>query len=839
MVTNRFHSKLKNLRNQEMNEFSKFSFPKSFLVLLFILCLSYAGTFGQEMRFSNNWGPQGMSLKYQNSSGVGVNFSVTRMYLDNVNVNGFTEKAVHLDGVFLPNNEGYPDLAGTGRFIAVPQGSRAVLNIRSYRTETYSNIEIAPAPRIPWDDEDGPAQYVKRTDVYSRNSFYPESPVTISEQTQLRGVDAVVLGVTPFQYNPVTKELIVYKDLDIEIRFEGGNGHFGEDRFRSRWWDPILEDALLNYSSLPHISYDRPNSIVQGCEYLIIRPDGADFARWADSIKNFRVLQGISTDIVTITEVGGNVASTVETYINNAYNTWVVPPVAVLMLGDYGTSTANNLIAPIYNNYCASDNILADVNNDHMPDIAFARMTANDNAQLQVMVTKFLNYERNPPTSAVFYDKPITALGWQTERWFQICSETIGGFWRNAQGKHPVRINEIYSGTPGTVWSTNVNTPVVVAYFGPGGLGYIPATPQELGGWTGGNATMINNTINGGSFMLQHRDHGSVSGWGEPSYSSSNINGLTNVNNQLTYILSINCLTGRYNYSSEVFAEKFHRYTYNNQNSGALGVIAASQTSYSFVNDCYVWGMIDNFWPNFMPAYGQMYSQRGVLPAFGNCAGKYFLQQSSWPYNTGNKEVTYHLFHHHGDAFMTVYSEVPQNLTVSHANNINATDTNFYVTANAGSFIALTFNGMILGTATGTGSPVSVPVCGGQSEPDSMNVVVTLQNYFRYHAKVKVIGVAVGTPPVAEVPAAYSLSQNYPNPFNPVTRIKFALPEISSVKLVVYDVLGREIQTLVNSRMNPGYHEVNFTASELPSGVYFFRLTANEFTDVKKMTLVK
>ncbi len=812
---------------------------KLLLLCVIVLFALTSQSFGQVVNFHDNWGSQGMTLKQQGISGVNINFSINTMNLEDVNVNGTMMKSPRLEGIFLPNNEGCPDLAGTGRYIAIPQGSRAVLNIRSYRTVTYTNIEIAPAPRIPWDTEDGPAVFQKRADVYSKNAFYPENPVILSSPTQLRGVDAVMLGITPFQYNPVTKELIVYKDIDIEVRFEGGNGHFGEDRLRSRWWDPILEDALFNYQSLPGIDYDKLNTMrTQGCEYLIIRPDGAEFAKWADSIKNFRVMQGICTKIVTITEVGGNVAATVEAYVNNAYTNWTPPPVAVLMLGDYGTATTNNLISPIYNNYCVSDNILADVNNDHMPDMAFARITANNEAQLQVMVTKFLNYERNPPTSPAFYDHPITALGWQTVRWFQICSEVIGGFWKNAQGKHPVRINAVYAGNPSVdPWSTATNTATVLAYFGPSGQAYIPATPQELGGWTGGTATMINNAINSGSFILQHRDHGGETGWGEPSYNNSNINSLTNTD--LTFILSINCLTGRYNYSNECFAEKFHRYTYNNQNSGALGLIAASQTSYSFVNDAYVWGMMDNFWPNFMPTYGAMFSERGVRPAFGNCAGKYFLQQSSWPYNTGNKEVTYHLFHHHSDAFLSVYSEVPQNLSVSHANSIDASDTGFTVTATPGSFIALTFNGIILGTGTGTGSPLSIHVIGGQSEPDSMDVVVTKQNYFRYHAKVKVIGTPVSIQPVAGVPANYSLSQNYPNPFNPVTKIKFELPKISNVKLVVYDVLGREVQVLINSRMNPGFHSFDFSAANMPSGVYFYRLTAGDFTDVKKMTLIK
>ena len=161
-----------------------------------------------------------------------------------------------------------------------------------------------------------------------------------------------------------------------------------------------------------------------------------------------------------------------------------------------------------------------------MPDIVFARITAQNATQLESMIKRNLDYERNPPTSPSFYNKPITALGWQTERWFQICSEVVGGFWKNALGKEPVRINEIYQGTPGSIWSSAPNTATVVGVFGPAGLGYIPASPAELGNWNGGNASQINSAINAGSFMLMHRDHGYEFGWGEPSYTNTNINGL-------------------------------------------------------------------------------------------------------------------------------------------------------------------------------------------------------------------------------------------------------------------------------------------------------------------------
>jgi hypothetical protein len=89
------------------------------------------------------------------------------------------------------------------------------------------------------------------------------------------------------------------------------------------------------------------------------------------------------------------------------------------------------------------------------------------------------------------------------------------------------------------------------------------------------------------------------------------------------------------------------------------------------------------------------------------------------------------------------------------------------------------------------------------------------------------------------VPEAYALEGNYPNPFNPQTAIRFALPEASDVSLVVYDVMGREVATLVEGRLSAGSHQVQFGASALPSGTYLYRLTAGGFTDTRRMTVVK
>jgi len=88
-------------------------------------------------------------------------------------------------------------------------------------------------------------------------------------------------------------------------------------------------------------------------------------------------------------------------------------------------------------------------------------------------------------------------------------------------------------------------------------------------------------------------------------------------------------------------------------------------------------------------------------------------------------------------------------------------------------------------------------------------------------------------------PLQFELAQNYPNPFNPSTSIKFSIPQSSNVTLKIFNTLGQELITLIDQNMESGTHSINFDASKLNSGVYFYRLDAGSFSEVKKMTLVK
>ena len=99
--------------------------------------------------------------------------------------------------------------------------------------------------------------------------------------------------------------------------------------------------------------------------------------------------------------------------------------------------------------------------------------------------------------------------------------------------------------------------------------------------------------------------------------------------------------------------------------------------------------------------------------------------------------------------------------------------------------------------------------------------------------------ILVNTKTISETPVKYDLSQNYPNPFNPTTKINYSIPNSGLVTLRIYDLLGREVATLVNEVLASGNYIVEFNGSNLSSGTYFYRIESGTFIDTKKMILIK
>lgn len=186
------------------------------------------------------------------------------------------------------------------------------------------------------------------------------------------------------------------------------------------------------------------------------------------------------------------------------------------------------------------------------------------------------------------------------------------------------------------------------------------------------------------------------------------------------------------------------RRTYNGENAGAVGVLCPTEVSYSFVNDAFVWGVYDLFDSDFMPTYGPYAAKSdNWMPAFGNVAGKHFLYQTSWPYNDYDKDITYTMFTAHCDAFLRIYTQVPQEMEIIHPEVVLAGLSEVTVTAPNGCTVSLVKENAegeweILAVAEGTGDPMNIEFP-AQVPPTQIHIVATGQNYLRYEAVMDVI----------------------------------------------------------------------------------------------------
>jgi photosystem II stability/assembly factor-like uncharacterized protein len=139
-------------------------------------------------------------------------------------------------------------------------------------------------------------------------------------------------------------------------------------------------------------------------------------------------------------------------------------------------------------------------------------------------------------------------------------------------------------------------------------------------------------------------------------------------------------------------------------------------------------------------------------------------------------------------------------------------------------------------------STMTFPVTSGVTHMDLIRVGNTVYAYAvnSVGAVYKLIDNIVGiTGETSELPNSFSLEQNYPNPFNPETNIGFNIAKATRVKLAVYDMLGREVKMLKDELMQAGRYNIRFDATDLRSGVYYYKLVTSEFSDTKKMVLVK
>ena len=741
-----------------------------FLALLAELTLSAQTSHSFNMKEHQQ---EGFSVVNSTDTALTLHYAIAEIGINDIDNGQAKGHEIVLKGRFGSQAEGMPSLPFDNRYIAVPQGAKVVVEIKENASTTLQGIDLLPA--APEQVNAGVGLPVLRKDpaVFGKDADFPSENAVIAQSTRIRGLDVVLLHLTPFRYNPVRKTLEVLHDIDINIRFEGGNGQFGEARYRNPAWDGILRDLVINPDRLPKAHYEALlNEALEkreeACEYLIISPDDDYILSWADTLKRFRTRQGIPTKVVTTTECGGNDAETIKAYIQHAYEHWTIPPAAVMLFSGLVDTVVSNYMTVsdekwgipgfpllfigydngyyLVNHDYFSDNPYADMNGDSIPDLALSRLPALTPSDYQTQVRKLLRYETNPPTDQRYYDEPLITSGYEDNKWFLITSQCANGFLRQKLGRHPKNYYMVYNYSgmqeePDSLWSTGYNTETVVDYFGPSGQNYIAQDPDTLNSWRDmEDNTYLVETLNRSSFLTLYRDHSASDLWCCPWFESSQIDGLTS--KHPTFVLSIGCNTALYYLTkwSQGYYESPIIHTFCNHESGAVGGIGSTTVTFSHFNDMLTCGVIDYIWPDFMPGTGSSTSQEFIRPCYALVAGKLFLNQQAflpawWPEKV---TTTHNVFHYLGDAYLNLFTEVPQPLHIEASSYHTDYTWDYLFTTEAGATVCLSNDEGIIAVTKATGQPQSISL--PPSAPgDRFLLTATKQNRYRAEQAITVI----------------------------------------------------------------------------------------------------
>lgn len=713
-----------------------------FTILLLISLITISNCISQNHTYNENIDQNGLKIIESKSDLVKLSFAIEEFELKEIIVEEILMSKIIWGSAFLPGKEGYPELPSITKNIVIPNDAEVELSFTTKSNETIDNLIIYPAAKTPGELQKSFEAH--KSDCYLEDAFYPESPIQIC-YTEIRGLKIARVSVIPFQFNPVTKELIIHKNMDIELSINSKTQKFGKERFRSIYWDQILADVIFNFEDLPPMDYSKSKSKDDhGCELLIICPNQTEFKQWADTIKRFRNEQGISTQIYTTEQIGGNDTGILKQFIINAYESWNPVPSAILLLADHnynssGISSKLYSDHPEFNDYYVGDNYYGDNTNNDLPDIVIGRIPAKNEKELRIMIKKYIDYESNPPKDFSYYNNPLMGCGYQTNRWFQMCSESISGYMRQALGKEPVRIDDIvywFTADPNTEpWSTAPNSDLPIDYFGVNGLNYIPESPAESGPWGDGTDDDIIAQLESGSFISIFRDHGGDIQYGCPEFETDDIARLDNKTLPI-HLFSFACYNGAFNYGNNCLIEEFLLHNKGGIYSGT----ASSTWSWSFYNDCILWGTIDNLWQGFLPDNGNNNIPfREFRPAFGLAAGKYYMSNSNWIASDTFKTISNRIWHHFGDPFGIVYTSVPMNNPIQHLFSLGANTSSLEVEAEPFSLVCLSLDNEIISKSFTNNVGKTILEFNPHDLYTKFKIVITKQNYNRYEEDIYVV----------------------------------------------------------------------------------------------------
>lgn len=460
-----------------------------------------------------------------------------------------------------PASSGVPDLPVLNEEIEIPSNTN--LSVEIVDSVSYNAVlgENGLPESIPLRAED--VSKCSDSEVCSVDSsmntnqseeLFPASPVQLANTYIVRSHNVAQFQFWPVQYNGSQGSVEVFEEITVRLTFAADTTATNQSAYASTSFDKLLSPSIINYSETASAESDR---FIGGEGYLIIAPDA--FISSLTSLVDLKEYQGFSVTVAGLS-VTGSTANEIKAYIQNAYDTWSVPPTYVLLIGDVDngsnsmpafTGTSSNSVTDLY--YGTVDG------SDWVPDIFVGRLPARTTSQLITMISNLTAY--NNLTGSESWVKKAAFL-----------ASNDSTFWEFAEA------------TQNYVISTHTQPA--------GYTGTFPSNPQAGGDklyattYNAGTSN-VTSAVNNGRSMISYTGHGSTISWGGPALGQSNIRSISSTGT-FSVVTSFACLTGNYA-TTESFGETWMLQS----NKGAVAFVGSSANTYWTPDDQMERAMMD------------------------------------------------------------------------------------------------------------------------------------------------------------------------------------------------------------------------------------------------------
>ncbi|GEM_PF-407787 len=611
---------------------------------------------------------------------------------------------------------GNPDLPVLSKLLAIPVNSQVIATVIDRQTEEIHLQDIGitnhimPAqPSLSKSERPEDVEFLYNVAAYEQPGYYSLDETQTQIMGTLRSLHLGMVTVAPFAYDPVENKLQITREITLQIDFVGGDLEATEDLYKkyySPFYEPIY-DMICNYEGAS--AYSKTNDsfdlVKYPVKYLII--SDRMFESQLEPFIEWKTKKGFNV-ITAYTDVIGTSRTAIKNYIQGLYDAGTTEdpaPSFVLLVGDVAqieswSGTAGSHISDLY--YC-------EFTGDNLPEIYYGRFSASEPSHLQPQIDKTLEYEQYLMPDPSYLEEVTLVSG-------------VDGTYAITHGN-----GQINYGTTYYFNAAHGITPNVWLY---------PASDAS------GAAAAIIATINDGVGLYNYTAHCSPAGHADPSFTTSDIPGLTNYHK---YLLGIGncCESNTFNASSPCFGEAFLRVA----DKGGIGYIGGTNSTYWYED--YYWGVGYGPVVGSGPTYEQTThgAYDGLFHDHGEPVERHYVTNAAIIFAgnlavcEGGSRVTYYweIYHLMGDPSVMSYMGVPTENNISHASTLLLSASTFTVEADPGSYVALSRDGVLYGAAyvDASGSvDVTLEPFGIPGEAD---IVITAQNRQPYISTVTVI----------------------------------------------------------------------------------------------------